>query len=372
MARWLRQSTSTDVPIGPFVDETDGKTPETALTITQPDIRLKKNGGAWTQKNTAQTLTHEENGNYEVTLDTNDTNTLGLLRLHVNESGALPVWEDFLVVPANVYDSLFSTDLLQVGVEEWRGNVPNVLVSGRVDSSAGALANSVITSNSFASDAVHGGAVATSVAPQIRALVTGTSDAGGTTTTMIDAGRTETNVDHWKGCYLLFTTGSIANQCRLITGFDPTTDTFTFAPPTTAAVGIHAYEILPAARGDLQLWQGSAPSILSSGRVDVSVGEIATGAINAAAIAADAIGASELATDAVQEIADAILDRANGIETGVTLRQVLRGVAAALLGKASGLDTTTAVFRDINDTKDRITATVDADGNRSAVTTDLT
>lgn len=104
--RWLRQSTSVDLPIGPFLDSTDGVTAETALTLTQPDVRLKKNGAAWGQKAAAQTLTHEENGNYEVTLDATDTDTLGLLRLHVAESGALPVWDDFLVLPANVYDSL--------------------------------------------------------------------------------------------------------------------------------------------------------------------------------------------------------------------------------------------------------------------------
>ena len=110
--RWLKQSTSVDLPIGPFLDDTDGKTAETALTLTQPDIRLKKNGGAWAQKNAAQTLSHEENGYYEVTLDATDTNTLGLLRLAVHESGALPVWDDFLVVPAAVYDAL-------IGGTEW-------------------------------------------------------------------------------------------------------------------------------------------------------------------------------------------------------------------------------------------------------------
>jgi hypothetical protein len=41
-------------------------------------------------------------------------------------------------------------------------------------------------------------------------------------------------------------------------------------------------------------------------------------------------------------------------------------------GKASGLGTTTAVYRDLADSKDRISATVDADGNRTAVTRDLT
>lgn len=68
--------------------------------------------------------------------------------------------------------------------------------------------------------------------------------------------------------------------------------------------------------------------------------------------------------------ADALLDRAAGIETNRTLRQGLRLMLAAVLGKASGLATTSVIFRDTNDTKDRITATVDASGNRTAVTLD--
>src|SRR5688572_14339238 len=106
MPNWLRQSTAVDIGIGPFVDQTDGFTPETTLTITAPDIRLKKNGGAFAQKNAAQTLTHEENGWYEVSLDSTDTNTLGILIVAIYESGALPVWKEYMVVPANVYDSI--------------------------------------------------------------------------------------------------------------------------------------------------------------------------------------------------------------------------------------------------------------------------
>lgn len=68
--------------------------------------------------------------------------------------------------------------------------------------------------------------------------------------------------------------------------------------------------------------------------------------------------------------ADNLLDWANGIETDVTLRQGLRLILAALAGKVSGAATTTMTFRDVNDTTDRIVATVDADGNRSAVTLD--
>lgn len=246
--RYLKQSTSVDVPIGPFLDEVDARTPETALTITQPDIRLKKNGANWAQKNAAQTLSHEENGFYEVTLDATDTGTLGLLRLAVFKSGALPVWEDFMVVTANVYDSLFSTDVLDVSVTQVNGTAAPNLVGGRFDASVGAMAAGVITA------AAH-----------------------------------------------------------------------------------------------------------------------AAGAIDATAIAADAIGASELATDAANEIADALLDRANAIETGLTLRQALRLIAAADAAKLSGAATTTVTIRNaVADSKDRITATVDADGNRTAITYDLT
>jgi hypothetical protein len=107
---------------------------------------------------------------------------------------------------------------------------------------------------------------------------------------------------------------------------------------------------------------------IADGAIDANT--FAAGAITASAIAADAIGASELASDAANEIADALLDRSAGVETGLTVRQAFRLFAAALLGKASGLATTTAVFRDTGDSKDRITATVDASGNRSAVTLD--
>lgn len=69
-------------------------------------------------------------------------------------------------------------------------------------------------------------------------------------------------------------------------------------------------------------------------------------------------------------IADALLDRASGVETSRTVRGALRLILAATAGKLSGADTSTILIRDTNDTKDRISATVDADGNRLAVTLD--
>lgn len=60
------------------------------------------------------------------------------------------------------------------------------------------------------------------------------------------------------------------------------------------------------------------------------------------------------------------------VEGTVTVRQSLRLSNAASAGKLSGAASTTVAIRDLSDTKNRISATVDADGNRTAVTRDVT
>ena len=107
---------------------------------------------------------------------------------------------------------------------------------------------------------------------------------------------------------------------------------------------------------------GSTASIAAAGITSTSFD---TGAITATAIASDAIGASELATDAVTEIANAVA--ALTIEGSLTLQNALKLVLAAAAGKVSGADSTTITIRDTTDTYNRIVATVDQYGNRSAV-----
>lgn len=106
--QYLKQSTAVTLKIGPFLDDTDGKTAETGLTITQADVRLSKNGGDIAQKNEATSCTHDELGIYGCPIDATDTDTLGRLQLWVHESGALPVCHQFLILPRNVYDCFFT------------------------------------------------------------------------------------------------------------------------------------------------------------------------------------------------------------------------------------------------------------------------
>lgn len=119
---------------------------------------------------------------------------------------------------------------------------------------------------------------------------------------------------------------------------------------------------------------------LASANLDTQLDALPTAAENSTAVWAavtrsltDKTGFSlATAPPTADENAAAILDLANAIESGLTVRQAMRLIVAADAGKVSGGGTTTVTIRNIADTKDRIVATVDSDGNRTAITRDLT
>jgi hypothetical protein len=142
----LKQSTAVTIKLGPFVDSTDGVTPETGLTISQADIRLSKNGGAFAQTNNATGATHDENGWYGIPLNTTDTATLGMLQIAVYESGALPCFTQYTVVPANVYDSLVAgTDILDASMAQILGTaISTPATAGVLDINVKNIANAIV------------------------------------------------------------------------------------------------------------------------------------------------------------------------------------------------------------------------------------
>jgi hypothetical protein len=108
---FIKEGSTPDIRIGPFLDDSDGKSPEESLSIGQADIRLSKNGGDFAQRNSSSptNLTHDENGYYILALNATDTNTVGRLDIAVSETGALPVLHHLYVVEANIYDALFAS-----------------------------------------------------------------------------------------------------------------------------------------------------------------------------------------------------------------------------------------------------------------------
>lgn len=117
----LKQSTAVVISFGPFLDKTDGVTLEVgliaALDHAATGIMLSKNGAALAVRHAAVTASvYDAHGFYRVTLDTTDTATLGSLKVvYTDAATCLPVWDEYTIVPANVYDSLvLGTDLLDV------------------------------------------------------------------------------------------------------------------------------------------------------------------------------------------------------------------------------------------------------------------
>jgi hypothetical protein len=305
---YLKQATaSQSVLIGPFVDETDGITAMTGLTIANTDIRLSKNGANIAAKNSGGG-THDEIGYYTITLDATDTDTVGRLQLMVHATGAMPVYHEYQVLEEAIYDALYAASAT--------GALP-VNASG-LAAIADAVWDEALSGHQTAGTAGRNLTIAASILGEF--TLTGTP----TSTVLRISGGSAVN-DYYNDLQLLITSGALIGQARPISDYDGGTgditvdEAFTSAPASGVTVAILASHAHP-----------------------------------------------------VTQIADSLLDRTAGVETGLTPRQWFRLAASALFGKASGLATTSAVYRDFGDSKNRITATVDADGNRTAVTTDAT
>lgn len=84
--------------------------------------------------------------------------------------------------------------------------------------------------------------------------------------------------------------------------------------------------------------------------------------------------ASYVVPPTADQNATAVLTKADGVETGITLQGAQRVILAATAGKSDGFTggAATVHYRDVADTKNVITATCTAYGSRTAVTLDTT
>ena len=122
----LKQSTAATVRIGPFVDATDGVTPETGITLGAADqAELLKHTGATVDISGATWAAITGcGGYYDLSLTTSHTDTLGMLTVVVQDSSVCVPAPAFraMVVPAAIYDSLVGgTDTLPADVTQWNG-----------------------------------------------------------------------------------------------------------------------------------------------------------------------------------------------------------------------------------------------------------
>jgi len=336
MGLWLKQSTAITAKIGPFIDDTDGKTAEVALTLTQADIRLSKNGGNIAQKNEANNATTDELGYYDCPLDATDTGTLGVLQLFVHEAGALPVFHEYMVVPANVWDSMFGADKLDVNTAELANidfgatmkasletavdaaldnDIPAVPTAGSVNDVLNDLDGKLPTNN------IMGSSVKTDKDDEVDLIL---ADTGELQTDWVDGGRLDLLID-----------AILADSNELQTDW------------------------------------------ANGGRLDLLLDSVITKVDTVDDYVDTEVAAIKAVTDTLTlgAIADAVHDEvvdANNPANANSFREVINVMSAALAGKSTGGGTVNIKFRDLGDTKDRINATVTAVGDRTAVTNDGT
>lgn len=157
---FLRQSTaSQEIPLGRFVDSTDGNTEKTGLTIANTDIKIWKSGATTLSNKNSGGATHIANGEYYCVLDATDTDTIGPLKVTVHVSGALYVQAFCTVLDEAVYDALFGTTALATATNITAGTITT--------------ATNVTTLNGIAANVITASALAADAVTEIRDAITG-------------------------------------------------------------------------------------------------------------------------------------------------------------------------------------------------------
>lgn len=137
---YLKADTTTIVHIGPFVDVTDGFTPETGVTLGAADeAEILKHGATSTTDisgNTWNTIAGCD-GHYVLTILDTQLTTEGHLSVIVQDASVCrPVRVDFEVVNANVYDSLFAASGVDVLNTETASMAANVVTAAAINAAA--------------------------------------------------------------------------------------------------------------------------------------------------------------------------------------------------------------------------------------------
>lgn len=125
----LKSDTQIKIVIGPAVSVVDGFTPITTLALSTADnAELLKHDAASTTDisgNTFAAITGVD-GYYNLTITAAQLDTEGMLTIAINDTSlCYPIKHEFMVVNANVYDSLYSaasTDYLQTDVTQISAN----------------------------------------------------------------------------------------------------------------------------------------------------------------------------------------------------------------------------------------------------------
>lgn len=371
-------------------------------TLAAGDVKISIDGGALANLTTLPAVTPASSKLVKITLSQAETNGDNLTIIFSDAAGA--EWCDLTInlqtVARQINDLAFPTvsgrslDVTATGAAgiDW-GNIENpttavnlsatnidvdqvvASVSGAVGSVAGAVGSVIGAVGSVAA----GGITAASIA-------TGAIDADALAADAI----AEIADGVWDEDATAHQTGGSFGQAIGDPGADTTSiyqSVVTDAAGTniaadiiavkaqTAAIETDTAEIGAAGAGLTALaTQASVDAITAL--VDTEVAAILAAVdteVAAIKVKTDNLPASPAATGDAMTLTAAAIDAIHDevIEGTLTFRQSMRLQNSTLFGLVSGGNTTTVTFRNIDNTLDRIVATVDSDGNRTALVTDV-
>lgn len=175
--RFLRTNTAVIITVGPFYDRTDGVTIETALTITNERITLTADtddGSAPTNildniagatsgtSNDLNYITGNDAGMMQLELSAANVNRLGRMFLSITDAANhVPVFHEFMVVPALVYDTYFASTGGATFPAATLASTTNITAAAGC--AVTSIGNNVITAASINADAITDAKVAADV-----------------------------------------------------------------------------------------------------------------------------------------------------------------------------------------------------------------
>lgn len=238
---YLKADTSVEVVVGPAVSVSDGFTPVTTLSIASADEAelLKYNGAtAVTATSITGTLSAISGADGYYSLDIANTllDTEGFMVLAINDDSLiLPIRHEFMVVNANVYDSLFAaaaTDYLQTDIQQIGGDsTSQVDLKDMVDNAYNPVFNSIQANLVQISDSAS---AALKLEESTEAIAYSTADGTGSATTFgTSLEATFTTDDALNERTIIFTSGSLNGQARRISDYNGTNGDVTVDPAFT-------------------------------------------------------------------------------------------------------------------------------------------
>ena len=254
--RYLRTNTACRLTVGPFFDKTDGVTPEIALTVTScllsfmidvanvPTLIIDAAPTASGGSNDMVHVTSDAAGFYDLELTAAQVNYLGRGVLAITDAAThCPVFHEFMVVPAQVYDALFlGTDDLDANLTAAAVDLvwDEVLTGGthNVQNSAGKRLRKI-----DAAFEVH----------------SGTAQAGTSTTITLDTGASSTD-EIYDGDRCVIVDGTGAEEHGLIKSYNGTTKVATMSKPWVITPDATSEFTLSPADVDVELWNDNTVS----------------------------------------------------------------------------------------------------------------